>query len=367
MSENASLHVHHLLIPFAAVSSEAAAPHLQNLKLPHLRQLLDRLTLVNSDEGKDESYSPPHERALAKAQGLLTPATVVDGYIPWAAQEAAKLGLTKLGLQEADSAVWGWVSLCNYFVGTGSMTLEDPAQLDVTEAESRQLLADMTPYFVEDGITLHYVAPTRWLASGSPLKDVRAASLDRVVGRNLDAWQPEGQPAAELPQDGLAPSGGSAAHAVASVGVKSAAKLRRLQNEMQMLLYTHTVNDARSQLRVAAINSIWLHGTGQLTALQAKVSTDINVPRINIPRNLADAALKEDWQAWATNWEQLDATLCAYLLKRVQAGEAVTLTLCGERSALTYELRPKSGLERLKSSFKGIFGLQPAYLLPKQL
>ena len=316
----------HLILPFVALSSEAAAKHLQDLKLPNLRKLLDALTLVDSDTGSDESFSPPHERALARAQGL----PVVDGYIPWAAQEAVKLGL-----KDANSAVWGWVSLCNYFVGTGSMTLEDPAQLQITEAESRRLLADMSPYFTEDGIALHYLAPTRWLATGEPLRDVRTASLDRVVGRDLEAWQPQGL------QSG---------------------KLRRLQNEMQMMLYTHTVNDGRSRSRTATINSIWLHGTGELTTVKPQVSTNINMPR-----SLADAALKEDWAAWVKAWELLDATVCADLLKRAQAGEPVTLTLCGERSALTYEVRPKSALERLKGGFRGIFGMQPAYLLPKVL
>ena len=316
----------HLIIPFAFVRSEAAAKHLQDLKLPNLRQLLATLTLVDSDIGSDDSFSPPHERALARTQGL----PVLDGYIPWAGHEAAKSGL-----KDENSAIWGWVSLCNYFVGTGSMTLEDPAQLQVTEGESRQLLADMTPYFTEDGITLHYVGPTQWLATGEPLRDVRTASLDRVVGRDLEAWQPQGL------QSG---------------------KLRRLQNEMQMLLYTHTVNDARNRAKAAAINSIWLHGTGESAALKPQVSTNIN-----IPRNLADAALKEDWAAWVKAWELLDAMVCADLLKRAQAGEPVTLTLCGERSALTYEVRPKSALERLKGGFRGIFGMQPAYLLPKVL
>jgi hypothetical protein len=347
----------HVLIPFAAASSEDCQRQLSQLSLPHVRQLLNTLTLVEADAGADDTFSPPHERACAKALGLTTAESFVDGYIPWAAQAAADMGLAN-----ASSAPWGWVSLCNYFVGSGSMTLEDLAQLHVTEAESRQLLADMTPYFVEDGIALHYVAPTQWLACGEPLKNVRTASLDRVVGRNLDAWQPEGQLAAEPPQVGLTPSGGSAAHAVASVGAKSAGKLRRLQNEMQMLLYTHTVNDARSRAKVAPVNSIWLHGTGELTALESKVSTNIVMPR-----SLADAALKEDWTAWAQAWQVLDASVCADLLQRVQAGEAVTLTLCGERSALTYALRPKSALERLKLNFKGILGLQPAYLLPKQL
>jgi hypothetical protein len=324
MSENA----HHLLIPFAAVSSEAAAKHLLDLKLPNLRELLAQLTLVDSDNGSEESFSPPHERALAKARGL----PVVDGCIPWAAQDAAELGL-----KDANSAVWARVSLCNNFVGSGSMTMEDPALLQVTEAESRQLLADMTPYFYEDGLTLHDVGTSQWLVSGEPLRDVRTASLDRVIGKDLSDWQP---------------------------ALGESAKLRRLQNEMQMMLYTHTVNDARNRSKAATINSIWLHGAGELASLKPQVSANIN---INMPRNLADAALREDWSAWVKAWEQLDATLCADLLKFTQAGEPVTLNLCGERSALTYELRSKSALERLKGSFRAVFGLQQAYLLPKLL
>ena len=326
MSEN----THHLLIPFAAVSSEAAAKYLQDLKLPNLRQLLDTLTLTGSDIGSDESFSPPHERALARAQGL----PVADGCIPWAANMA-----TEMGLANAVSASWGWVSLCSNFVGTGSLTLEDPAQLHATEAESRQLLADMTPYFAEDGLTLHYVAPNQWLVSGEPLRNVHTASLDRVIGKDLSDWQPD---------------------------CGESAKLRRLQNEMQMLLYTHTVNDVRSKNNSSPINSIWLHGVGELSELGEKVSTNIQ-PSISIPRSLADAAMLEDWPAWVKAWELLDATVCADLLKHVQAGEPVTLTLCGERSALTYDLRPKSAFERLKGNFRGIFGFQTAYLLPKQL
>ena len=326
MSENA----HHLLIPFAAVSSEAAAKHIQGLKLPNLRELLAQLTLVDSDIGTEDSFSTPHERATAKAQGL----PVVDGSIPWAAQEAAKLGL-----KDAVSAPWGWVSLCSNFVGTGSLTLEDPALLQVTEIESRQLFNDMQPYFAEDGLTLHVVCPNQWLVSGEPLRNVRTASLDRVIGKDLSDWQPDRG---------------------------ESAKLRRLQNEMQMLLYTHTVNDVRNRNNSSPINSIWLHGVGELSELGEEVSTNIQ-PSVSIPRSLADAAMREDWPAWVKAWEQLDATLCADLLKLAQAGEPVTLTLCGERSALTYDLRPKSSFERLKGNFRDIFGLQTAYLLPRQL
>ena len=338
MSENAT----HLLIPFAAVSSEAATQYLQDLKLPNLRQLLDVLTLVDSDIGTEESFSPPHERAFARAQGL----PVVDGSIPWAAQKAMSFGL-----ENAQILPWSFVTLCHSVVGMGSMTMEDPDQLNVSEAESRQLFADMAPYFLEDGLTLHYVEPKLWLCRGEPLCGVRTASLDRVIGKDLRDWQPA---------DG------------------EAAKLRRLQNEMQMMLYTHTVNDARSRVNAAVLNSVYFHGNGELggelngelngelSGSSGKVNIKITTS-VNMPRSLADAALKEDWPAWAKAWEQLDATVCADLLKRVQAGESVTLTLCGERSALTCEVRPKSTLERIKSSFRDILGLQPLYLLPKQL
>ena len=320
----------HLLIPFASTSSEVAAKYLQDLKLPNLRQLLDTMTLVTSDVGTEESFSTPHERALAKAQGL----PVVDGCIPWAAQRA-----TALGLEGSTNLLWSFVTLCHSVVGMGSMTMEDPAQLPISEAESRQLCADMTPYFSEDGLTLHYLEPKLWLCSGEPLRDVRTASFDRVIGKNLSEWQPAGG---------------------------ESAKLRRLQNEMQMLLYTHTVNNARNSANTSVINSVYFHGNGENERLKSQVSANIK-PSINMPRTLVDAALKEDWPAWVKAWEQLDATVCADLLKRVTADEAVVLTLCGERSALRYELRKKTVFERIKGGFIGVFGLQPAYLLPKQL
>lgn len=334
MSETA----HHLLIPFASISSsvgsEAAAKYIQDLKLPDLRQLLSTLTLVDSDIGTEESFSPPNERALARAQGL----PVVDGYIPWAAQKAMLLGL-----EHAQTQPWSFVTLCHSVVGMGSMTMEDPSQLSVYEAESRQLFAGMAPYFLEDGLTLHYLEPKLWLCSGEPLRDVRTASFDRVIGRDLSEWQPAGG---------------------------ESAKLRRLQNEMQMLLYTHTVNDARSRSNTSVINSVYFHGNGELSSSIGKVSTNI-VSSITMPRSLAEAALKEDWPAWAKAWELLDVTVCADLLKRVQAGESVTLTLCGERSALRYELKPQTLSEKFAikmiSILKGVFGIQPAYLLPRAL
>jgi hypothetical protein len=309
----------HLLIPFAACSAERWLPAMQALppaSTRHLTRLLQGMKPQQADEASAHTLSPPHERALARAQSLVTSDTA-DGLIPWAARQAAEQ------LQQGAAQGWAWITPCHWAMGREHATLTDPAALALTEEESRTLLAAMQPYFETDGITLHYAAPGRWLAEGEVFRSLPTASLDRVLGRNVDAWLP---PAA------------------------NARDLRRLQNEMQMLLYTHPLNDTRAARRQLTVNSIWISGSGALpdTALPA-------LPDISVPRSLAEAVFADDWAAYAQAWAALDAGELARLLARQQAGETVRLTLCGERSAQTFETsRPSLG-----ARIKRIFAPQP--------
>jgi hypothetical protein len=291
----------HLLIPFAACSSEGCTAALSNLQLPHLEKLLARLTPEPLDVGDEFTLSTPHERALARALGMSAP----DGLLPWAALEASKT--------QAAGGAWAFVSPCHWQTGANHIAMSGPTLPDFSEAESRALLAAMQPYFAEDGLALHFVSPSRWLACGDLFKDLPTASLDRVVGRNVENWMPRS------PQ---------------------AAPLRRLQNEMQMLLYTHPVNDARLARGVLPVNSFWLSGTGELgPALPTN-------PAPTVANTLRNAALTEDWAAWAQAWQTLDATECAALLARLRQGASAQLTLCGERSAQSFTLYPPSLLKR---------------------
>jgi hypothetical protein len=207
-------------------------------------------------------------------------------------------------------------------MGREHATLSDPAALALTGEESRTLLAAMQPYFETDGITLHYAAPGRWLAEGEVFRSLPTASLDRVLGRNVDAWLP---PAA------------------------NARDLRRLQNEMQMLLYTHPLNDVRAARRQLPVNSIWISGTG---ALPNEALAELPAsPDISVPRSLAEAVFADDWAAYAQAWAMLDSGELARLLARQQAGETVRLTLCGERSAQTFETSRPSLPARIKRLF----------------
>jgi hypothetical protein len=298
----------HLLIPFAACRSEGGNAALSTLQLPHLAQLLARLTPepLGEGEGDEFSLSTPHERALAHALGMSAP----DGLLPWAALEASKNHLK--------GHAWAFISPCHWQVGANHIAMSGQALPDFSEAESRALMAAMQPYFEEDGLALHFDSPNRWLASGDVFKDLPTASLDRVVGRNVENWMPRS------PQ---------------------AAPLRRLQNEMQMLLYTHPINDARSARGVLPVNSFWLSGTGALAP---------NLPPNSVPqvvKPLRDAALNEDWAVWAQAWQTLDATECAALLAHLKPGVTAQLTLCGEHSAQSFSFKPQSPLKRFMNLF----------------
>lgn len=296
----------HILIPFAFCSSDGAKTALQSLKLPNLEKLLARLTALPMDAGDELSLSPPHERALAHALGL----NVHDGQIPWAALQA-----------QSTHGSWGFITPCHWQVGHKHIAMSSTELPDFPESESQALLAAMQPFFEEDGISLKFDRSDRWLAHGKPLAGLATASLDRVAGRHVASWMPHGT---------------------------SAARLQRLQSEMQMLLYTHPVNDARAERGVPPVNSFWLSGTGSLPHLPAAPAGRINVESID---NLRTPALREDWPAWSQAWQEIDSKALAGLLKTLDQGGSVMLTLCGERSAQTFASMRQNLFKRIMKFF----------------
>jgi len=289
----------HLLIPFATTPALGCQQVTRQLVLPHLDALLARLTLQAKDEAEVNHFAMPHERALARHLGL------PEHSPPWAAWQA----------RSSDGA-WAFVTPCHWQIGADAVTLTDPENLALDEAASRALLAILAPWFAEDGITLHYDQPTRWLAQGAIFADLETASLERVLQRNVRAWLPDAQ---------------------------RARLLHRLHSEMQMLLYTHPFNEARAASGLLPVNAFWLHGAGCLDTLPKTVVLP------DMPDTLRAAALREDWPAWATAWQALDAGAVARLANHVAAGGAAQLTLCGERAAWTWHTTRRSLRQRMRS------------------
>ena len=289
----------HVLIPYALTDYPSATDLLRQLQLPQLQSLLHRLSPEPPHTLPEDSPISAHEHLQAQALGLdpLAPA--------WAALRAHALGL-----DGAAGDAWALLTPSHWELGQARVSLRDPLALDLREDESRALLAAMQPYFAEDGITLHFDAPLRWLARGEPLRGLVAAAPERVIGRDVAPW---------LPASRL---------------------LRRLQNEMQMLLYTHAVTEARAARGALAVNAFWLSGGGALAAPP--------LPRqaLQVHDALVQPAVRGDWAAWARAWQALDAQL-APLHAALDAGQPGTLILCSELATRRYTSAPRSLARRL--------------------
>jgi hypothetical protein len=302
----------HLLIPLASSGAQGCIEARRTLVLPALEKLLARLQVTRVDEGDEHALSMPHERELARAFGL----DAADGCIPWATWQVAQAG------RDTRGAAWARITPCHWRVGRDHIAMSHPHQLDLSAQESQALLAAMRPYFEQDGIALEYDAPTLWLARGEVFRGFASAAPDRVIGRTIDAWLPRGD------------------------GAKS---IRRLQQEMQMLLYTNETNEERLRGGQQPVNSFWVSGTGALPARPAQ-----RAPQgLQIIHYLRDAALLEDWRGWASAWQQIDSRECTRLLQSLDAGHAVSLTLCGERNAKTWSGTRAGFLRRIVPSLRG--------------
>lgn len=299
----------HLLIPFASGVSPAAAHTLGTFNLPCLSKLLSRLHAGSKTGGDEYSFSTPHEAALANAWGWHGR----DGIFPWAAHQARADGM------DVRTSAWGLLTPAHWHVGRDHITMADPAALKLTDIESQALLNALQPLFADDGWTLQWGSAERWYASHPSFANLRCASLDRVIGRNIDLWLPN------TPE------------------VKS---IRRLQSEAQMLLYAHPLHDERQARGDLPVNSFWLSGCGVHQAVVADA--------VHVDSRLRAPLLAEDWATWAETWAALDSSVMADLLRRSQNGEMVSLTLCGERYSRRFDASPQSLWKRVSRSWQNV-------------
>ena len=313
----------HLLIPYATAPGPRCQAALNTLKLPNLARLLQRVQTQTTEKGTATDLSPLHEKAIARASGLRGG----DGLLPWAAPDAHRLGLTTLhGLDG-----WAWITPCHWSVHADHVAMSDPLQLALTSKDYDILRHAMQPYFSEDGITLfahdlgHH--PVRWLAHGAVFRDLPTAGLDRVSGFTVDPWMPRQ----------------SQAHS-----------LRKLQNEMQMLLYTHPLNDTRATYKLPSINSFWISGTG---TLDSQAIAAPNAP-YRVDESLRQPAIKDDPGTWAMAWHAIDNNALAQSLSELDKGQPVRVTLIGEHQAVTLSQRPEALWLRLRLRFAGVLPLE---------
>ena len=301
----------HLLVPFAADGSDACRKVLGDLALPNLERLLALLAAVARDDGDAASFSPPHERALAAARRWHGG----DGLLPFAAHAAASDGVA------TGTHAWALLTPSHWqLTSEGAMQL-DPALLALDERDSRALFASAGELFASEGFAIAWGGAERWYAARADLEHFATASIDRVIGRSVEPW---------LRRRDAAPR-------------STAALVRRLQSEAQLVFHAHEVNERREERGELVVNSFWLSGCGR-----RQVADGAELPEV------ADALrapwLSGDWTAWADAWRALDAGAIARALAAARTGASVSLTLCGDRSAARFSLQPRTLWQRLRGT-----------------
>lgn len=305
----------HLLIADAAPLQPEGAPPPRLPPLPQLDALLKRLQPADTLACNEDAPDTPLERALARAHGL----PGAPGQVPWAAFDTGTIGVP-----------CAWLRPCHWQLGMDHVNLLPPGQLGLSEEESRRLLATAEPLLREDGITLSYMHPDAWLAQGELFRGLTTWSMARAAQQSLT-------------REVLA---------LAATPAHSA-HLRRLQNEIQMLLYTHPVNDAREQARQWPVNALWIEGAGTLEHAIAAGA------EVRVESRLTPPAAAGNLPAWQAAWQTIDADSIASAHQRLAAGADLRLTLCGVQRART--LRPGTGLAfRLSSLLRP---LRPSELI----
>lgn len=209
---------------------------------------------------------PALEALLAHgAAKTLRPATLEEALaglygIPGDSAPYAALRVAGSGGEPGD-ANWMCADPAHLRFAREALVLTDNHELEITHDEAAQLVAALNGSFADVGeFTL--ASPGEWNLQLKKSPRLVTHPLAQVLGRNIEQFLPSGPDGAEW---------------------------RRTINEMQMLLHTHPVNQARESEGRPVVNSVWPWGAGRLAGRIEARYTDV-FAAMTLARGLALAS-----------------------------------------------------------------------------
>jgi len=317
-----------ILIPFAIPPAELAPDLFREIEAPALATLLSRAKsepAAHRHERFDEfARALPHESWLARRFGLLQQLER-GGSPPVGAQLLRAMGAA------ADEGIWFVLQPVHIHIARDHLVLTDPRHLMLTETESRNLFEIAKPLFDEGGRDLRYCNASTWLLRSDAWADLKTSSPDAAGGHNIDIWMPRGAGEREW---------------------------RKVQNEVQMHWFQHSLNQEREERGLKPVNSLWLWGGSDAAAaggaspyravfnlspwmaavaesapkrLKAASVADLAAaegePALLALDGLAEPALSNDWAAWIDAFKRLESDWFAPLHEGLKSGKMDVLNL----------------------------------------
>lgn len=163
-------------------------------------------------------------KAITKKLALLFAKPEINAAQAWLAE----------GL-EATHAFWMYATPVNMQLGRDSYFLTDPATTLITREEHVSLLESLNAHFAGLGYAFYQVNDV-WFLGVDKDPDITATPIGLVKNQDIGPYLPQGEGALEW---------------------------NKLQNEIQMLLFSHPVNEAREAKGQPVINSLWCYGLGK--------------------------------------------------------------------------------------------------------
>lgn len=308
-----------LVLPFALPAPEFATELTRSLPAPALAALLSRTSSHQRHPHKHPARALPHEVWLARALGLEQ-----HGQPAFAAAAMRGFGLTEV------EGTWFIVNPAHIDIARSHLMMPDLRQLALSDEDSRALFDSARPWFEEAGHELRYGDAQTWFMRADDWAGMDTASPDTAVGMNLTDFMPTG------------------AHALA---------FRKLQNEIQMLWYTHPANAARESRRLPTVNAFWLWSgasaaqdagsppkapftsiatfetPGWLAAVGRPLpslnalTNELNGDTLLACGNVAAPAIAADWGGWLHEMLRLEAELFGPLLAALMDGRVKQVKL----------------------------------------
>lgn len=266
--------------------------------------------------------------------------------------------MQSMGLRPTEGR-WFTLQPVHIHIARDHLVLTDQRRLDISEQESRVLFEIAKTATDEAGMTLQYGDASTWFLRADGWTGLKTASADAACGHNVDIWMPDGE---------------------------YARAWRKLQNEIQMLWFAHTLNDEREAQGKKAINSVWLSGGADTLMKQEKrrhtaqsFADLLSAPDLQNLQNaqnnatttdttcvllehLTESAINSDWGQWLTQMQTLENDWFAPVLAALKNRQLNSITLhCSDAHLLaSFKLTPWSLHQFwIKPSLQALFTLKP--------
>lgn len=136
---------------------------------------------------------------------------------------------------QAGSAYWLYAAPVHFVLQRDSFSLAAPAPLLLESHEADALTSAFNQHFAGDGLQFFW-HETTWFLSLQSNPHIETSAPETALNKDISAYLPTGA---------------------------GATQWAAFQNELQMLLFEHPVNQAREAKRLPVVNSIWCYGGGQ--------------------------------------------------------------------------------------------------------